>query len=229
MHAPTVETTIDAYPQPRVARQFSKLHDLEDLAGRLKQVLHARQDTVVVLDGHGFILRVSEGTCYSDTPLSAIDSCTSGTRSMRIGDALPEDSGEGRKVVPLEDFLWRVALKAGSGSLLPWLSSVAAYRLSSPPKAEDSARYATLRDVMEREALPPLVLAQKTKLSLAVIYDFLNACSLEGCLEVSEAHDLEPPPPLFTLEIPDDCLEVAPPEEQHRGVLQLLRNLVGKH
>ena len=104
------------------------------------------------------------------------------------GDSKVSDGSLGLSLRRLEEFLWHVGFNGGNGALFPWISTESTYRLSRwPPvvrKDNDSTlvHLATLM-AMARRTLRPAELAQVARVDISIVTDFLNACSLVGCLE----------------------------------------------
>ncbi|HLK66738.1 MAG TPA: hypothetical protein VKU19_25060 [Bryobacteraceae bacterium] len=165
---------------------------LYDLAAAYRTSLSKGESFVVNIEEHRYSLypgRHLFKSNYSPTELRSLR----GNMSLAIdvsrpADAISGDGSLGLSLQRLEEFLWHLGFNAGVGTLLPWMGDQHSYRLSRwPPvvrKDNDSTlvKLATLM-AMARRTLRPDELAQTTGISPYIIADFLNGCSLVGCLE----------------------------------------------
>lgn len=201
----------DARPAAPAAPQWETLEDVGELAIRLKQDLGANRDLVVMLDGREFLLQPSRGLFLSAAPLNCVEDCMAGAE-VRIGTA------ETRQIdaVPrrLVDLLWHLGFHAGAGKLLPWLNNVAPYQLSRWPEGRGSFQYMRLSAELRETALAPLAIAQQTGMSLPDIYNFLNACSMVGCLRIAEATQAASPAAAWNI------VDSLPPEARALAVAE---------
>jgi hypothetical protein len=165
---------------------------LYDLAAAYRSSLSKAESVVVTIEEHRYSLypgRHLFKSNYSPTELRSLRGNMSLTiDASRPGDAISGDGSLGLSLQRLEEFLWHLGFNAGVGNLLPWMGDQHSYRLSRwPPvvrKDNDSTlvKLATLM-AMARRTLRPDELAQTTGINPYIIADFLNGCSLVGCLE----------------------------------------------
>jgi hypothetical protein len=86
----------------------------------------------------------------------------------------------------LDLLLWQIGFNAGAGKLIPWLTEARAYRLMRwPPvvRTNNDSTLVRLGTLMARRTLHPSELVRATGIGEEAISDFLNGCSLVGCLE----------------------------------------------
>jgi hypothetical protein len=170
-------------------QSFSSLYDL---ATAYRSSLSKNESVALTIEGHKFLLYPSRRLFKSDHSPMELRSLR-GNTSLTIEVAKPGDASsiEGLPELPmqrLEDFLWHLGFNSGGGSLFPWVSEQSLYRLNRwPPvvrKDNDSTlvRLATLM-AMARRALRPEELVETEGISPYIVADFLNGCSLVGCLE----------------------------------------------
>jgi hypothetical protein len=168
---------------------FTSLHDL---AAAYRSSLSKTESVAVTIEGRRFSLypgRHLFKSNYSPAELRSLRGNTSLTIEVtKPGDAISGDGSLGLSLQRLEEFLWHLGFNSGGGNLLPWVSDQRSYRLSRwPPvvrKDNDSTlvKLATLM-AMARRTLRPDELAQTTGINPYIVADFLNGCSLVGCLE----------------------------------------------
>lgn len=106
----------------------------------------------------------------------------------------------------LDEFLWHLGLNAGAGRLLPWLTDQRAYRITRwPPvvRKDNDSVPVKLGTLMARRTLRPSELSRASGIGHDIVADFLNGCSLTGCLESFNLSDAPTPkfgkPKSFTL------------------------------
>jgi hypothetical protein len=100
----------------------------------------------------------------------------------------------------LDEFLWHLGSNAGAGRLLPWLTEQRAYRITRwPPvvRKDNNSVPVTLGTLMARRTLRPSELSRATGIGHDIVADFLNGCSLTGCLESFNLSDA--PTPKFAM------------------------------
>jgi hypothetical protein len=86
----------------------------------------------------------------------------------------------------LDVLLWQIGFNASAGKLTPWLTDKRAYRLMRwPPvvRKDNDSSLVKLGTLMARRTLHPAELVRATGIPEPAILDFLNGCSLIGCLE----------------------------------------------
>jgi hypothetical protein len=96
----------------------------------------------------------------------------------------------------LDLLLWQIGFNAGAGRLIPWLTEARAYRLMRwPPvvRKDNDSSLVKLGTLMARRTLHPSELVRATGLREDAILDFLNGCSLIGCLEGFNPSEIPPP------------------------------------
>ncbi len=180
-----------AVKAPRESKTLA-FTSLYDLAASYRSSLSKGESVAVTIEEHRYSLYPTRHlfkSNYSPTELRSLR----GNMSLAIdvgrpGDAISGDGSLGLSLQRLEEFLWHLGFNAGVGTLLPWMGDQHSYRLSRwPPvvrKDNDSTlvKLATLM-AMARRTLRPDELAQTTGISPYIVADFLNGCSLVGCLE----------------------------------------------
>ena len=168
---------------------FTSLHEF---AAAYRSGLAKAESVSVTIEGRKFSLYPASHlykSSYSAEDLSAYR----GRAEVPIeianpGDPMGNEGSLGLSLRRLEEFLWHVGFNAGNGVLFPWISADSTYRLSRwPPvvrKDNDSTlvHLATLM-AMARRTLRPADFAQVARVDVSIVQDFLNACSLVGCLE----------------------------------------------
>jgi len=165
---------------------------LYDLAAAYRSSLSKGDSVVVTIEDHRYSLypgRHLFKSNHSPTELRSLRGNMSLTIDVsRPADPLTVGGSLGLSLQRLEEFLWHLEFNAGVGNLLPWMGDQHSYRLSRwPPvvrKDNDSTlvKLATLM-AMARRTLRPDELAQTTGINQYIVADFLNGCSLVGCLE----------------------------------------------
>ena len=96
----------------------------------------------------------------------------------------------------LDEFLWHLGYNARSGRLLPWLDDQRAFRLTRWPPVVRHGNDSTLvklGTLMARRTLRPVDLSLALGYDIEGISDFLNGCSLVGCIESMKASDAPVP------------------------------------
>lgn len=226
MSSTTAETKTQIAAGPMVAGRdkAGTVTSLSELAERIRECQELGQDVAILLGRQPFVLRFSQNLCFTAGSLSAIDHTASTQQAIPVEPVGMTEPDPELSARPLADFLWRLGSLAGRGRVLPWLSSGATYQLSREPESKASGQFVTLLAAIRERGLPPLMIAQETKYDLPVIFDFLNACSVEGCLKI-----VAPPKPdaknhpLYELTLQGPLPEIGEEiEPQQRGLLNLL-------
>ncbi|MEZ5401618.1 MAG: hypothetical protein R2729_18235 [Bryobacteraceae bacterium] len=166
----------------------SSFTGLTELASRYRAALFRYQFFVVLIDNERFHIFPQQGVITTAIPAA---DCLNLRRGATIQVLVPWDQGSGAEQMPfthrLDSFLWRVGHLSSGGKLLPWLDQRRAYRLNRwPPvvrEAGDSS-LVKLGTIIARRALAPAEISDASGQPLPRVADFLNGCSVAGCLDV---------------------------------------------
>ncbi len=174
--------------------------NLEDLAVNYR-FSHARlQSLTIHIEGQQFHIAPQQYLFKSVHPAEGVKAFRG--KSMVDIEVIDTSATEGAfqkaEGTPqrLDILLWQIGSNAGAGRLIPWLTEERAYRLMRwPPvvRKDNDSTLVRLATLMARRTLHPSELARATGIGEEAISDFLNGCSLVGCLEGFNAADVPAP------------------------------------
>lgn len=209
-----------------------RLTTLRELAGNFRDTFLTQREVIVRVEGRAFQLFPQRGTCWSDHR-SEVLAQFRGRSPVVIEVEIPVLSSEQRQKANgrLTDFAWCLGFHAGNGQLLPWLSADSLYRLTRWPPLigqPNGSRLFQAAAQLSRGAHAPVDVVRLTNVAGAAVNDFLNACSLVGCLESGAAarstEEFRPPSGAATLSTPTGVSTV--PSVQ-RSLLIRIRQRMG--
>lgn len=186
---------------------------LRELAATYRFDLARRDSVSVAIEGRRFVLypqRYLYKSKSSPSDLSRHREDLSLNVEVAAGENGDADFG-GLSARRLDDFLWHLGCNAGGGKLLPWLDPRSAYQLTRwPPvvRRDNDSRQVKLGSLLARRTLRPSELCHATGTDIFAVSDFLNGCSLVGCLKEFKAAE----------EVP----AAAPPRPKNTGLAMLL-------
>jgi hypothetical protein len=177
---------------------------LQELAANYRFDLARHQNVSITIEGRQFHLFPQKYLYLSDSSprelslfrgMSSlhIDVNTNGTKELPSSKSANHSGPAPRR---LDEFLWHLGHNARPGRLLQWLGDDRAYRLTRWPPVVREGGDSTLVKIgtlMARRTLRPVEVSLATGNDIERISDFLNGCTLVGCLESMRASDAPVP------------------------------------
>jgi hypothetical protein len=160
---------------------------LKELAANYRFGVTRGKRVSIAIEGRRFCVDPRRNLYWSkSSPEDLSHYRTEPVLDAEIVEASSKDIDAGVPAHRLDEFLWHLGLNAGAGSLLPWLTDQRAYRITRwPPvvRKDNDSVPVKLGTLMARRTLRPSELSRATGINHDVVADFLNGCSLTGCLE----------------------------------------------